>query len=185
MYAVCNTAQRIRNIRMQSGLTQAQLAERCNVTKSLICKIEANRATIHLSLLIDIAKALGVTISELVGESPDKKMATVVKEADRKKWVKDTPGKLGYEYFRIGGSREARMEAFILLIKKEAESARFVEHDATEFLFILEGNMKLQFRGEEYMLRTGDTACFDARQGHRLLLCNCEMAQLLMLYVKN
>ncbi|NPV91142.1 MAG: helix-turn-helix transcriptional regulator [Firmicutes bacterium] len=186
MATACSTAQRIRNIRIQNGMTQTQLASRCNVTKSLICKIEANKASINLELLLDIAQSLGVNISDLVSSSAPKKMATIVRSNDRRKWASsNTPGKLGYEYFRVGGSREAKMEAFVLLIQEGAKSARYVEHDGLEFFLVLEGDVKLNFREEEYVLKNGDTAFFDANHGHKILPHNCDRAEILLLYVRN
>lgn len=78
----CNVAERIREIRIENRLTQTELAARCNVTKSLICKIEANKASIHLDLLLDIARALDVTVSDLLEDPPSRKLITVVKEKD-------------------------------------------------------------------------------------------------------
>ncbi|MGE5455165.1 MAG: helix-turn-helix domain-containing protein, partial [Methylocystaceae bacterium] len=104
-----NVAEKIRDIRLENNMTQTELAARCNVTKSLICKIEANKASIHLDLLLDIAKALEVTVSDLLEESP-KKAITIVREKERKKWIANhLSSKTGFEFYRLAGSKESRI----------------------------------------------------------------------------
>jgi transcriptional regulator with XRE-family HTH domain len=179
----CNVAEKIRDIRMENGITQTELAARCNVTKSLICKIEANKASIHLDLLLDIARALGVTVSDLLEEAP-RKQVTVVREKDRKRWATNhLSSKTGYEYYRLAGSKESRLENFVLAIGSEATAtARFLAHEGYEFVFVLSGNLKLEFRDDEYILGAGDTVFFDASKPHRMTPYQCDLVQTLLTF---
>lgn len=176
-----NVAEKIRDIRLENNMTQTELAARCNVTKSLICKIEANKASIHLDLLLDIAKALDVTVSDLLEEAP-KKPVMVVREKDRKKWVAThLSSKTGFDYHRLAGSKESRIETFVMGIGSEAvKTARFVEHDGYEFEFILSGSLKLEFRDDTYILGPGDTVFYDASKAHRLSPYQCDYVECLM-----
>jgi transcriptional regulator with XRE-family HTH domain len=180
----CNVAERIREIRIENGLTQTELAARRNVTKSLICKIEANKASIHLDLLLDIARALDVTVSDLLEDPPSRKMITVVKEKDRKRFsANHMSSKAGYEYHRLAGSKEARMENIFLAIHSDARNtARFVTHDGYEFVFVLSGSLKLEFRENDYVLDTGDSVFFDASKPHRMVPYQCELALILLTF---
>lgn len=178
-----NVAQRIKKIRMQNGLSQTELAAKCNVSKSLISKVESNKATMHLDLLINIADALEVKLFELFdicGEN-DKKKAIVVKEQERKKMVAGVPGKTGYRYYRLAGSEI--ISTFWMTVGIEAiKSPRWVMHQGYEFFYIVEGKIKLQFRDEEYLLRSGDTAYFDSRHEHRIIPIDCENAELIIIF---
>ena len=60
---------KIKALRVVCGLTQAELAEYVNRTKNHISKIELGTANPPLSLLIEIAKVLQVTPSELLGKN--------------------------------------------------------------------------------------------------------------------
>lgn len=179
--AKSNVAEKIRDIRLEINMTQTELAARCNVTKSLICKIEANKASIHLDLLLDIAKALDVTVSDLLEESP-KKPVMIVREKERKKWVAThLSSKTGFEYHRLAGNKDSRVETFMMGIGNEAvKTARFVEHDGYEFEFVLSGNLKLEFRDDVYILGPGDTVFYDASKAHRLTPYQCEYVECLM-----
>jgi transcriptional regulator with XRE-family HTH domain len=176
-----DVAKKIREIRMGNNMTQTELAARCNVTKSLICKIEANKASIHLDLLLDIAKALEVTVSDLLEETP-KKLVNIVPESERKKWAANhLSSKVGFEYQRLAGTKESRIETFIMGVGSEAaKTARFVEHDSYEFQFVLSGSLKLEFRDEVYILKTGDAVLFDGSKTHRLTPYHCDFVECLM-----
>ncbi|NLB53932.1 MAG: helix-turn-helix domain-containing protein [Syntrophomonadaceae bacterium] len=177
-------AQKIKNLRKKAGISQTKLAEKCNVSKSMISKIESNKATIHLDLLLNIARVLEVSLYELLEESSliTKKKATVVRERERKRLVAGVPGKSGYKYYGMAGSHE--IDTFLLVIGKEAiQAMRFVTHDGYEFFYVVEGGVRLQFRDEEYKLYNGDTAFFNATQEHRLLPTSDEGAQVIVVFM--
>lgn len=56
---------RLALLRHERGLTQAQVAERVNITTLSIGYIEQGRQFPRITTLHDIAKALGVTVMEL------------------------------------------------------------------------------------------------------------------------
>mgnify|MGYP002376423029 FL=1 len=59
---------RVKLARIEKSLTQAQLAERVNVTRQTIGLIEKNKYNPTLHLCIAIAKALGKTLDDLFWE---------------------------------------------------------------------------------------------------------------------
>src|SRR6059058_5740020 len=61
-----NVAATIRSLRQKSGLSQRQLAMRMNVPRTYVSKIENEKATPTLSSLERLAKALEVTVPDLL-----------------------------------------------------------------------------------------------------------------------
>ncbi len=61
-------AKRLKQLRTDKGLTQAALAERAGVTLSYIGRLEIGRHDPQLSTLVKLAKALKVTVAELLME---------------------------------------------------------------------------------------------------------------------
>ena len=59
-------ARRLKALRKEKGLTQAALAKRAGVTLSYIGRLEIGRHDPQLSTLQKLAKALGVSLPELV-----------------------------------------------------------------------------------------------------------------------
>lgn len=66
--------QRVRNIRINMGLTQNQVAEELMVTPGYISNVENGRTAMSLRILSYFAKLTHVTLDSLVGEmEPDYK----------------------------------------------------------------------------------------------------------------
>lgn len=57
---------KIREIRIQKGMTQLDLAAKCNFEKSNMSRIESGRTNLTLKTMFIISNALGVGIRDLV-----------------------------------------------------------------------------------------------------------------------
>ncbi len=64
---------RLREIREGKGVSLRALKKRSGVAVSSLARYEAGQGDPQLSTLRKIAKALGVTVAELIGEKPFKK----------------------------------------------------------------------------------------------------------------
>lgn len=58
--------ERIRELRIREGISQQELADRCNFEKSNMSRIEAGRTNPTLKSLYRISVALGIPLRELV-----------------------------------------------------------------------------------------------------------------------
>ena len=58
--------QRIRRLREEQGLSQAALAAKAKITREYVNKLEAGRYDPTLGVVQRLAKALGVSLAELV-----------------------------------------------------------------------------------------------------------------------
>lgn len=58
---------RIRQLRLQRGLTQVELAERLGIDQSLISEYERGVVRVHGSLIVGFAKLLKVSTDQLLG----------------------------------------------------------------------------------------------------------------------
>jgi transcriptional regulator with XRE-family HTH domain len=61
---------RIAELRKERGLTQVQLAQMLEVTQQIVASYEVGRRRMPVSLLPEIADALGISIEELIGRQP-------------------------------------------------------------------------------------------------------------------
>ena len=59
---------KIREIRIFNGLTQEELADRCELSKGFISQLENNLTSPSISTLEDILQCLGTTLSEFFSE---------------------------------------------------------------------------------------------------------------------
>lgn len=61
---------RIRTLRQEQGLTQAQLAERAGVKQPFVNLIECGKRSPSVDNLVNLATALGVTTDDLLRRDP-------------------------------------------------------------------------------------------------------------------
>lgn len=63
-----NYGKMVKNLRLQAGLTQNQVAESLGVTPGYISNVENNRTAMSLRILTYYAKLVGCSLDSLVGE---------------------------------------------------------------------------------------------------------------------
>ena len=66
-----NLGKRIRVLRKELNLTQAELSQKANISGYYVGEIERGEASPSLSTLNDIANALGVTIRDMFPSKPE------------------------------------------------------------------------------------------------------------------
>lgn len=61
-----NIGENLKELRLEMNITQQELADKVNVSKSMICQIERNTKALNSNLAYEIAKALGRSITDLI-----------------------------------------------------------------------------------------------------------------------
>jgi transcriptional regulator with XRE-family HTH domain len=62
---------RIAQLRKEQGLTQSQFGELLGVSQQQVASFEAGRRRVTIALLPTVARALGVSVEELLGVKPE------------------------------------------------------------------------------------------------------------------
>lgn len=75
---------RLASLRKASGLSQLQLAEKLGVTQPLISRYEKGDRRMYDELIIETAKALGVTPNDILGISPSKPINPELQSVSRR-----------------------------------------------------------------------------------------------------
>ncbi|QDT56078.1 DNA-binding transcriptional repressor PuuR [Caulifigura coniformis] len=65
-----NSGNRVRELRVQAGLTQAELADRAGISRTAVTAIEGDRLVPSVSAALAVAAALGTTVEVLFGNAP-------------------------------------------------------------------------------------------------------------------
>ena len=59
-----NIGEKIKILRKKNGLTQEELADRCELTKGFISQIERDLTSPSIATLVDILESLGTNLQE-------------------------------------------------------------------------------------------------------------------------
>lgn len=157
---------RIQQHRTNKGLTLQELSEKTGYTKGYLSKIENSEKGPPVSTLINLARALNITISEIFGETDESGPVCVVKKSDRRIIARDGTV-FGYAYQTLAHKfRNKHMEPYFLTVPLRPKRNVLFQHTGEEILFVLEGTMKF-FHGEkEFIVEEGDCVYFDGSTPH-------------------
>ena len=160
---------RLKEIRERKGVSVKELAERSGVGEALISQIERGDFVPSVATLIQLARALGVTLRELLGEEREERLIVVRaherKEVERR--PRSGPSKSGY-YYQSLASKEG-IDAFLVEFEEKKEDERvFFQHSGREFIFVLEGTLELCLDDECVLLKPGDSASYESKYPHSL-----------------
>jgi transcriptional regulator with XRE-family HTH domain len=61
----------LRRARLASGLKMVELADRCGVSQSVLCRVELGRRTPGIPLLITLCARLGIRLSDVLRAAED------------------------------------------------------------------------------------------------------------------
>jgi len=118
-------------------LTLEDLAERTGFTKGYLSKVENSEKAPPVSTLLNIAKAMAVSISELLGESRESTTLSLVKKGEREQMARNGTS-FGYSYETLAHKYpDKKMEPYILTIPPRIEQHPLFQHQGEELIFVL------------------------------------------------
>ena len=69
---------KIKDLRIQKGLTQEELADRCELSKGFISQLERDLTSPSIATLLDILTCLGTDLKDFFNDSEDNQIAFVL-----------------------------------------------------------------------------------------------------------
>ena len=111
---------RMKELRIQYGLTQQELADRAELTKGFISQLERNQNSPSIGTLLDIIQCLGTTPAEFfTDEEPEQ----IVFKAE--------------DYFeKIDEEKNSRMEPVRMTLHAGGTSEVYLPHEGEDFDYI-------------------------------------------------
>lgn len=157
---------RIKAFRINKRITLEQFADQTGFTKGYLSRIEKSEKSPPVSTLGILARALGVTISTLLGEENHYTSIGIVKKGERPLIARDGTA-FGYSFEAVAHKfPNKKMEPFILTLPLNLKKKTVYQHEGEEILFVLEGTMKFFHGNQEYIIEEGDCIYFDSSLPH-------------------
>ena len=164
---VSSIGPKLRELRLQRGLSLQQLAERADVSAAAIHKIEKSGMVPTITTLLKVAGALNRSISYFVDEETELNGPAYLTSADDRRIVYTSH--LGIDLAGISGpyGRFFLAGAVATVDPGASSGANPMEHPGEELVFILEGSMEFQVDGQDYRLAEGDSVHLRTDRPHR------------------
>ena len=154
---------KIRQMRNQKGLTQAELADRCELTKGYISQLENNLNSPSITTLTDILSALGSNLSEFFQEEREEKIVFSKNEFIEK----DADGVC--LNWLIPNAQKNMMEPISVELLEGASSPEDIPHEGEEFGYVLEGKIAIVLGNKHYKCKKGEAFYYQANKPHYVL----------------
>ncbi|MEE9443976.1 MAG: XRE family transcriptional regulator [candidate division Zixibacteria bacterium] len=157
--------QKIKDLRLAAELTQAELADRAQLTKGFISQIENNQTSISLDSMIDILDALGMSIGEFFAQE---------NEADRITFSRDDRVSIsgrGGDSFEtlVPGSTNMLMDPIRVTLSLGQSLALEEPHYGEEFGYVLTGQLTIKYGKRTYRVKKGGCFYFPAHKKHQIM----------------
>ncbi|MET9699809.1 helix-turn-helix domain-containing protein [Streptomyces sp. NPDC006529] len=163
---------RLRRLRASRGLTLAALSGTTGISKSTLSRLESGQRRPSLELLLPLAEAYRVPLDDLVG-APE--------VGDPR--VRLTPRSLPHGGTSVALSRgPGPLQAFKMVIADRGAEPDPRTHEGYEWLYVLEGRLRLVLADHDLVLGPGEVAEFDTRLPHWFTSADGRPVELLSLF---
>ena len=153
---------KIKRLRLQCGLTQEELADRCELTKGYISQLENNLTSPSIATLMDILEVLGSDLKSFFNEEVEQKI--VFDENDF--FEKEDDGEL--ITWLVPNSLKNEMEPILLTLQPGVSTTEDMPHEGEEFGYILQGSITIHLGKQIYRAKKGESFYFTPDKKHYL-----------------
>ena len=157
---------KIRRIRLQRGLTQEELADRCELSKGFISLLERDLTSPSLDTLADILESLGTDLTTFFAKNDSEKI--VFGEDDI--FVKEDDETLkGRIRWLIPSAQKNQMEPILVEMAPGGETVEDDPHEGEEFGYVLAGTIKVVVGDRVERVRKDESFYFVPSASHKLV----------------
>ena len=160
--------ERIRAAREMRDLTLEDISSRTGIDVATLKGIESSKMAPPLGQLIRLGKALDMKMGYFISPGVDKPMTVVRKDQGKAvaRYGKKKGEQYGYSYESLAPEKANRMMEPFIVTLMPTDAEEFSSHDGQEFMFVLEGEMKVQVGNKVEFLKPGDAVYYDSTQPH-------------------
>ena len=180
--------QRITELRNTYSISRETLAERSGIPTALIAMIEDDGHIPGLAPLIKIARALGVRLGTLMDDHEE--LGPVITRAGEAaaaaRFITGLPESAamtqdhqGLNFKALAADKNGRhMEPFVVDVEPNSVQEKST-HEGEEFIYVLAGNLKLEYGSISETLKAGDSVYYDSIVPHRVLSADSQPVKIL------
>ncbi|AOP48341.1 XRE family transcriptional regulator [Streptomyces lydicus] len=164
---------RLRDLRRRHAITLAALAELTGISESTLSRLEGGGRKPNLELLLPLARAYNVPLDELVGAPETGDPRLHLRPVTRG----------GMTYVPLT-RRPGGMHAHKLVISPTAGEPELRTHEGYEWIYVLNGRLRLHLGDRILVMAPGEVAEFDTHVPHCLGPDNDQPVELLVIFGK-
>ena len=165
---------KLKDLRVELGLTQEELADRAELTKGYISQLENDLTSPSITTLMDILQCLGTNIGTFFREDNEEEQIVFSKEDY---FEKEDAQLHNLVEWIIPNAQKNVMEPIRLTLEKGGSTYPDNPHEGEEFGYVLKGSVTIVLGNKSYTAKAGEafyykpdkTHYLRSRQGARLI----------------
>lgn len=165
--------QKLRACRLQLGLTQEELASRCDLTKGYISQLENDICSPSIATLEDILNVLGVALPQFFAEQKEEKIVF-----NNQDYV-TSPNGDGSVTWLVPNSQKNEMEPILLVLPVNGSSDIRYPFVGQEFGYVLDGKIMISVCDFAYKAKKGESFYLNGDKEHKLVNIGTKEAKIL------
>lgn len=163
---VSKLGQKIKNLRVEKGLSLKDLSEKSGISAAGIHKIESNGIIPTITTMMKISDALGKRVSHFIEEEGEEKDTVFVPSKERKSIFTFKKG-LSLQGISAKKYGDFIMTAAYAVAEVGSSSGKKpMSHRGEELVYCLEGKMEFRVKDKTYVLNPGDSLHFRTHIEH-------------------
>ena len=157
----------VRLLRRRVGITVSELATSAGLSGGMLSKIENGQISPSLASLQALATALNVPLTTFFSTFEEKRDCSFVK-AGTGVIIERRGTKAGHQYSLLGAAIGGNVvvEPYLITLHKDAAPYPAFQHEGTEFIYMLSGEVVYRHGDQSYHLAPGDALLFDSAAPH-------------------
>ena len=159
--------ERVRQLRKRKGWTLEQLASMCGVSRSMLSQVERGAANPTLSVAFRIARALGITLGELVDGATAERRIDIIRKDDNSAMFRDDDHCKIRTLSPLNLEKDVEFYEVTLAPGGILESAPHFK-GTREFLTVQSGSVVVRSGEEEAQINKGDSVQYAADVQHSI-----------------
>ncbi|NLL77484.1 MAG: cupin domain-containing protein [Clostridiales bacterium] len=154
---------KLKELRIQIGLTQEELAARCELSKGFISQLERDLTSPSIATLRDILQCLGTDLQEFFSENPQEEQI-VFHDTD---YFEKIDEELGNKIeWIIPNAQKNIMEPIRLTLAPGGSTYPDNPHEGEEFGYVLAGSIAITLGKKTIRAKKGETFYFTPNTTH-------------------
>ena len=158
--------EKLKQLRQQRGLTQEELADRCELSKGFISQVERNLASPSIATLTDLLECLGSSLPAFFNEKQDEKIVFTPQDMFEKLDEEELHGAITW---LVPDAQKNAMEPILLELGEGGKTYPLSPSEGEEFGYVLSGSVYLVMGEKKLRVKTGCSFCIHPKVNHYLV----------------
>ncbi|MEG1613268.1 MAG: cupin domain-containing protein [Clostridia bacterium] len=154
---------KLKQLRLQCGFTQEELADRCELTKGYISQLENDLTLPTLPTLSDLMLALGSDLKTFFSEDTDEQIVFKADDFIKKDNIDHQITWL------VPNCQKNEMEPIYIEIQPNSTLSKDMPHEGEEFGYVIDGEIEIVIGDKKHKCRKNESFYYTSNKVHYLI----------------